>query len=133
MTSIRSRPIQMDGRTILWSRFHFTDGKYRPEVTDAVMRAGWPTVGAGWTIVRHTPKVPLWVKSTHASASRAHRCRYQLVATHVSGEQCTLTAFLCSQDPAVSKVIVVDRPETYSRAICWTCARTEPVVPKRSA
>ena len=79
---------------LLNTRINFFKGKFPP---DSNGYDYWRGRHEDWTVVRHQPKpgVNVWAGSTHPSATKTHRVRYELVATHRGGEVVRVTMWEC--------------------------------------
>lgn len=108
--------LRHQGIVLLNTRINYYDGDPPPaDKTGSV----WSGRAPGWTVVKHKAKGALWAKSTHANAVKHHRIKYQLVATHTSGEIVKITVWKC-RARCTSEIRVGRRPNIL-RDRCWTC------------
>jgi hypothetical protein len=117
--------LRHQGIVLLNTRITYYDGNPPPArvlgaTRDGMLRGRAP----GWTVVKHKAKSALWAKSTHAAATKFHRVKYQLVATHESGEVVKVTVWKC-RARCTSEIRVGKRPNIL-RDRCWTCNKITP-------
>lgn len=113
------------GVVLINTRMTFHDGEIPPPEKRGTGVNEWYGYHEDWTVVKKRPRQPVWARSTHKRGTKIHRIRYQLTATHKSGQQVTITRWVCGQrcyseievkgDPAAGR-----RPYTER---CWTCSK----------
>jgi hypothetical protein len=122
----RLQELRLEGRRLV-NRHYYGDGRW-----------GWPKrTGSegqayrGWTVAKYRPRKTRWARSSATKARMTHAIRYQLTATHSSGEVVYLVVWRCGGH-AQSKPRIVRDPEQ----VCAACvARLSGVrtVPLREA
>ena len=113
-----SQKVRQQGVVLLNTRINFYDGRKPTDLFDDYEY--WRGRHPDWTVIRHKAKREIWARSTHGSAAKSHKVRYQLVATHVTGLVVKITLWECAQR-CMSEIRVGPKPNRL-RDRCRMCS-----------
>jgi len=83
----------------------------------------WRGRSSAWQVLRHQPRATIWARSAHTRGWKAHRVRYQLVATHkATGHVVKITLWECGAR-CMSEIEVDHHPYDRAALMCWGCLK----------